>query len=178
MMFSVFCCGCSSCEKPHVTSNGVNNAGTTSVVDEKLPEWGVVDSSLLDGYVSYSSANLPMDIEAKESFYPFVVCDKSSGYSLFILFTMKRYDKLYCSQMNISDKDGYAINTWYVSTVKSTDDFECLLFAVDNKDFDFIINHNGNLKINVWGMFGSTSVCLDSLQTDSFSKLVCFVKKQ
>jgi len=164
----------SCCTETIKTSNNGNTE--TNITEYKLPDNIVCDSSFLDGCVSYSSKNMKIDLSVNTNVYPFVVKDSIGSKSMFVLFTTNRYDKLYISQMNITDSEDYAINTNYVSNIKTNSKYESMLFYIDNKDYDFLIRPNGNIKVNVWGLFGSMSVKLDSIQTKSFSELAEFAK--
>lgn len=174
VLISVLFVSCNSCctqiDKPN------NTNPKTSTNEYKHPDNIVCDSSFLDGYVSYSSKNMKIDLSVNTNVYPFVVKDSIGNKTMFVLFTTNRYDKLYVSQMNITDSEDYAINISHVSNIKTNSKYESMLFYIDNKDYDFLIRPNGNIKVNVWGLFGSMSVKLDSIQTKSFSELAEFAK--
>jgi len=131
---------------------------------EALPSWIVVDDNVAEGYVSYSSSNIKFDTVVPLNVFPFVVKDTAGNSGLFVLVTLNRYDMLYVGQLSVSDENNHAVTAAYVSNVSAKEHSESHLFMIDEKDLPFFKDKK-SLRFNIWGIYGSVYMILDSVQT-------------
>ena len=134
------------------------------VQTEVLPSWMVVNKNIAEGYVSYSSSNIPFDTVAPLNVFPFVVKDTNGGSGMFVLVTLNRYDMLYVGQLNVSDEAGYAVTAEYVNDISIKAHSESHLFMINEKDLPFFRDKR-SLRFNIWGIYGSVYLKLDTTQT-------------
>ena len=144
--------------KPVVTNDGVVQVDT-------LPSWIVANNNIAEGYVSYSSSNIPFDTVAPLNVFPFAVKDTSGNSGMFVLVTLNRYDMLYITALNICDNNDYAITADYVKCISKKEHSESHLFMIRPEDSVFFTNKIETLKFNIWGLFGSICQKLDTTQT-------------
>lgn len=161
-LFSLFLFACN----PHnpVIDTQTNEQAEVMEETEVLPSWMVVNNNIAEGYVSYSSTNIKFDTIVPLNVFPFVVKDTAGNGGLFVLVTLNRYDMLYIGQLNVSDENDYAVIAEYVSNVSTKAHSESHLFMIDEKDLPFFKDKK-SLRFNIWGIYGSVYMRLDSVQT-------------
>lgn len=162
VLFSLFLFACN----PHspVIDTQTNEQAEVIEEIEGLPSWVVVNDNVAEGYVSYSSSNIKFDTVVPLNIFPFVVKDTAGNSGLFVLVTLNRYDMLYVGQLNVSDENNHAVTAEYVSNVSAKAHSESHLFMIDEKDLPFFKDKK-NLRFNIWGIYGSVYMRLDSVQT-------------
>ena len=124
-------CGCDSCVKPP-TPPVTGFDSTLTETEDILPEYIICDSFMIDGYIAYFSADMPLDISAGTGFFSFAVADSAGRKNMFVLFFTSRYDKLRVSQMRISDKSCHVADMACISPAKQSGETEYAVFAADD----------------------------------------------
>ena len=169
-------CGCDSCVKPHEPSVAGSDSASIEAKDIP-PEYIICDSSMIDGYIAYFSADMPLDISAGHGFFPFAIADSAGRKNMFVLFFTSRYDKLYVSQMRISDKSGHIADMMCISPAKQSGETEYVVFAADSDCVRAAARMDSDIVISVWGDYGSAAVKLTEKESGAFAIFAGFCEK-